>query len=317
MRISGFAMVRNATKYYFPIKESISSILPIVDEFIVAMGESDPGDFTEREILSINSDKVKIIHRNWDEKMFHDGEIFRFETDIALSHCTGDWCFYLQADEVVHENDLPLIKSACEKYLDNKDIDGFLFHYKHFWGDYDHIVDSFHGWYNKEIRIIRNYAGISSFKDAQSFRKGTELKKLKVVEIPANIYHYGWVRPPVLMRSKKKEQDSAHWGKTAAEKEYQAIADEFNYGALRKIPLFTGSHPAVMSEWMQKFDWKNRLNYGTPVPVNRQLYKHEKSKYRFLTFIEQNILGGRSIFGYRNWKLGGKEKKPILLNFLS
>jgi hypothetical protein len=37
-------MVRNATKYYFPIKESILSILPIVDEFIIALGKGDKGD---------------------------------------------------------------------------------------------------------------------------------------------------------------------------------------------------------------------------------------------------------------------------------
>lgn len=46
MKISGFTMVRNATKYYFPIKESILSILPIVDEFIIALGDNDPDDYT-------------------------------------------------------------------------------------------------------------------------------------------------------------------------------------------------------------------------------------------------------------------------------
>jgi len=34
-------MVKNASKFYFPIKESIQSILPIVDEFIVALGDCD------------------------------------------------------------------------------------------------------------------------------------------------------------------------------------------------------------------------------------------------------------------------------------
>jgi hypothetical protein len=308
MKISGFTMVRNATKYYFPVKESISSILPIVDEFIVALGEGDPDDLTEQEILSINSDKIKIIHRHWDEKMFHDGEIYRFETDIALSHCTGDWCFYIQADEVVHEKDLPIIKSACLKYLDDKSVDGFLFKYYHFWGDFDHHVDPFHGWYHKEIRLIRNHSAIHSYKDAQSFRKEPDLQKLNVVEIPAHIYHYGWVRPPALMRSKKKEQESQYWGKKAAEDQYKNIPADFNYGALRNIPIFKGSHPAVMMEWMQKIDWKDKLNYGAPVSLNRQQFKHEKPKYHFITFIEQNLLRGRSVFGYKNWNLVGKER---------
>jgi hypothetical protein len=76
MKISGFTMVRNATRYYFPIKESILSVLPIVDEFIVALGQGDSDDKTREEIESIQSNKVKIIDRVWSEQDFVDGKIF-------------------------------------------------------------------------------------------------------------------------------------------------------------------------------------------------------------------------------------------------
>ena len=109
MRISGFTMVRNATTYYFPIKESILSVLPIVDEFIVALGKGNQNDKTREEIESIDSDKIKIIDRVWSEKEFVDGRIFAQETSFALQQCTGDWCIYLQADEVIHEKDLNVI----------------------------------------------------------------------------------------------------------------------------------------------------------------------------------------------------------------
>jgi len=300
MKISGFTFVRNATRYYFPIKQSIESILPIVDEFIIALGAGDKDDQTETEILSIGSDKIKIIRRQWDEELFKMGAIYSHETNFALAQCTGDWCFYIQADEAVHEQYLPVIKKACEKYLDDYRVDGFLFQYKHFWGDYEHVLD-FHGWYNKEIRIIRNHANIESIGDAQSFRK-KDAQKLNVVELAAYIYHYGWVRPPHLMRGKKKEQESQYWGKKAAEKMFENAPVEFNYGAMGRIPLFKGTHPAVLKEWIAGHNWKNKLNLTRRfIDPQRQLYKHEKTKYRIMSFIENNFLGGRRLFGYKNW----------------
>ena len=46
MKISGFTMGKNVQKLYYPIKQSIMSILPIVDEFVVALGDSDEDDET-------------------------------------------------------------------------------------------------------------------------------------------------------------------------------------------------------------------------------------------------------------------------------
>ncbi len=292
-------MVRNATKYYFPIKESISSILPIVDEFIVALGNCDQNDCTRKEIESINSKKIKIINRVWSERDFIEGRVFANETTFALNQCTGDWCFYLQADEVIHEKDHQLIVKACQDNLTNKNIDGFLFNYHHFFGDYNHFLPV-HGWYKNEIRIVRNRDEIYSYKDAQSFRK-KDNEKLNVFSINANVYHYGWVRPPRMMQSKNKEQDSMHHGKDKIVEAYKLKPDEFDYGALGKIPVFKGSHPKVMAEFCRKIDWTHKLNYTKKAELNRAKMKHEKLKYRLITFLENIFNGGRDIFGYTNW----------------
>ena len=60
-------MVRNAVKFDYPIVESIKSILPIVDEYMVAVGNSDDG--TLELIRSINSPKIKIIETIWDDSL--------------------------------------------------------------------------------------------------------------------------------------------------------------------------------------------------------------------------------------------------------
>lgn len=303
MLISGFTMVRNAEKYYFPIKASIESILPIVDEFVVALGKGE--DKTREIIESINSPKVKIIDREWDERLFVDGEIFRNETNFAMDNCSGDWCFYLQADEVVHEQYLPKIKEMCEKYRNKKEVEGFLFQYKHFWGDYEHYLDS-HGWYPKEIRIVRNNINVKSYKDAQSFRIGD--RKLNVIDIPAYIYHYGWVRPPLVMTPKKKEQDSMHWGKDKAKERNINIPDLFNYGPLGQLPIYKGTNPIVMEEWIKDFHWKEQLNYGKEYNLNRDFMKHERRKYKIITLLEKIFNGGDQIGGFKNYHIIGKEK---------
>lgn len=295
-KLSAFTVVRNAEKYYFPIKACIESVLPLVDEFIVAMGDNENTDNTEAIIRSIGSDKVRIITRDWNESLFKDAAILREETTFALNQCKGDWCIYLQADEVVHQDDHPLIRKMCDKYVDDKEVQGFLFEYLHFWGDYDHYAKT-HATYALEIRIVRNHIGVESYKDAQSFRiHGTE--KLNVLKTKARIFHYGWVRPPKIMNAKRKEQHSIHWGKNSN----HGMPEYFEYGPLGKMTRFKGTHPAVMKEWMAKLDWQDQLDYGKKLMLKwRDPITHEKPKDRILTFIENKLLGGHKLFGWRNW----------------
>ncbi|MHB1922498.1 MAG: glycosyltransferase family protein [Chitinophagaceae bacterium] len=301
MRISGFTMVRNAEKYYFPIKEVILSVLPLVDEFIVALGDSDPDDHSRELILSIGSPKIKIIQRQWDESLFKDGKIFKVETDFALSHCSGDWCFYLQGDEVIHERDHEEIHQKCLQYLGDRRVEGFLFNYLHFWGDYRHILN-FHGWYKNEIRIVRNHIGIQSFKDAQSFRT-CKNSHLKVIPLNAQVFHYGWVRPPHLMQSKRKEQISIHFGKEKAHQTFQKTESRFDFGPLGRLPVYEGTHPEVMNTCIQQLAWSTDLNYGKKMVLQRPLIKHERWKYKLLSYFENRFLDGHQIFGYSNWSI--------------
>ncbi len=312
MQISGFSMVKNATELFYPVKESIASILPLVDEFVVAVGKGNKNDRTREEILSLNSSKISIIDTVWDLEGFPNGTENAHQTDIAKKACSGDWLFYLQADEVVHEGYLPTIEAACQKYMDDKEVEGFLFDYCHFWGDFWHYVPN-HGWYPKEIRIIRNDPEIHSWRSAQSFRRipnfdgksyrqkeGTA--KLKVAPIDAYIYHYGWVRPPHLMKKKKEALDNIHQSKEAKPQSSDDQITDFDYGDLTKLPTFKGNHPKVMNEWIQEFDWADQLKSNAINP-NRPPFRHERWTNKLLTWFEQNILGGHQLFGSKNWQI--------------
>lgn len=311
MKISGFSFVRNGSKLYYPAREAIESILPVCDEFVVAVGRGDPDDTTRADIESIGSSKVKIIDTEWDEKYCKRGSINAVQTDLAKSHCTGDWCFYVQADEVVHEKYLPAIRRRCEELLDNRRVEGLLFGYVHFWGDYQHYQKS-HGWYPYEIRIVRNLPEIHSWQSAQSFRyydhyesthQEAGTRKLNVALVDAKIYHYGWVRPPHLMQNKRKALDSVHKGRERAEEMYTGTPQEFDYGPLNRLAVFEGTHPEVMKERIARMDWAHKLQQSGKPDPGRVPHKHEKLKYRALTWLEQHLNGGRQIGGFRNYKL--------------
>ncbi len=280
MRVSGFTFVRNAIDLYYPVVESIRSILPICDEFIVAAGDSTDG--TTELIRSIGDPKIQIIETRWDPNEFVRGRTNAQQTNIALDACTGDWAFYLQADEVVHEDDLPQIVKAMETYLPDPRVEGLLFDYLHFFGDYDHYMVA-HGWYRKEIRIVRTRIGVRSWKSAQGFRR--DGKKLHVKPSGGRIFHYGWVRPPQRMTKKTHSFLTLHLGPEEANKRFPDLERPFDYGRLHGRARFTGTHPAVMRERIAAMDWE--------VKPGKTRMRHDTLRIRLLTFLENRILGFR------------------------
>jgi glycosyltransferase involved in cell wall biosynthesis len=283
MRVCGFTFIRNARKYGYPVVESIRSILPVCDKLIVAAGNSD--DDTLSMIQSIGDKKIEIIQTIWDDNLRAGGTVLTVETNKAFDAIPAgyDWCFYIQGDEVIHEKYLETIRSSMEKYLSVPEVEGLLFNYKHFYGSYRYVADS-RSWYRKEIRIIRNDKSIRSFKDAQGFRKNG--KKLKVKQIQASVYHYGWVRPPQLMQDKVKDFH-ALWHSDDWIKKNTDTSELFDYTQVDSIEVFKESHPAVMQSRISESDWdieldtrKKNLKW-----MERMLYKIEKhTGYRMFEY---------------------------------
>lgn len=245
--ISGFTVIRNAVLMGYPVVEAIRSILPIVDEYIVAVGAGD--DATRDLIASIDSTKIRIVDTVWDRSRNTGGHMLAEKTNEALAMCRGVWCFYLQADELVHERDLPVIRAACERLRDDVRVEALLFRYTHFYGSFSIIATS-HNWYRNEVRIVRNGIGARSIGDAQSFMIADH--KPRVVRSGATILHYGWAKRPERMGRKMARFHYWYFG-SAEEKTEDA---DFAFRQMYGLRPFTGSHPAIMRELVAAQDWE-------------------------------------------------------------
>ncbi|MBK8670416.1 MAG: glycosyltransferase family 2 protein [Saprospiraceae bacterium] len=287
MNVTGFTFIRNAIKFDYPIVEAILSVLPLCDEFVVAVGNSQ--DDTLTLIKTIKSTKIRIIETTWDDSLRDGGRVLALETDKAFQAISGraDWCFYIQGDEVVHEKYHDAIRMAMHHHLTDDKVDGLLFKYLHFYGSYDYIATS-SKWYKNEIRIVRNNKRIYSFRDAQGFRKEDD-KMLRVKQVDAYIYHYGWVKPPVNMQLKQKSFQKLwhddHW----VEKNV-AKSDVFDYSGIDILEHFKGTHPEVMKNRIQRLNW----TFDHDISLNRIRIK-ERFKNLLMKYFGWDL-------NYRNYK---------------
>ena len=286
MKVAGFTFIRNAVRYDYPVVESITSLLPLVDELVVCVGDS--ADNTLELIENIGSPKIKIIHSVWDDSLREGGKILAIETNKALAAVAhdADWCFYLQGDEVLHEEDYEVIRNGMARYKDDAKVEGLLFNYRHFYGSYQYLGNS-RKWYRHEIRIVRNNIGVHSYKDAQGFR--IKNRMLNVKSIDAFIYHYGWVKNPNQQTEKQKNFHKLWHSDETVKNMVQA--DEYDYNSIDSLALFQAKHPQVMSNRIAKMDWDFQFDISK-VKMNL--------KYRLLNFLEK--ITGHRFFEYKNYR---------------
>jgi len=302
MKLSAFTYVRNGFTLGYPFIESIKSLLPIVDEYIVVVGDSNDG--TREAVIALNDRRIKIIDTVWDMNLRQGGKVFALQANIGMDEASkeADWLFHLQADEVIHEKDLPVISKSLQDSLSDQKIDGLLLNFIHFYGDYNHFCPS-RRFHQREIRMIRNDPRIRSYKDSMGFRKyedpfNTEVergKKLNARQVDAAVYHYSWARPPKKQKLKgiefhKKYTDSDEFIKPFIEKH----GDEYQYREYDFLKKFTGTHPAVMKEVVTNFDWKFEYD-----PSKNNMSFKEK----LMKLVED--ITGKQFFIYKNYRVRG------------
>lgn len=254
MKLSGFTFVRNAVRFDYPVVESISSILPIVDEFIVNVGPDEDG--TLDLIKSIGSPKIKIIQSQWNPNLKVGGYIYAQQTDIALFNCTGKWAFYIQADEVVHEDDLPIIMEYVDRYIDDDRVEGLALHELTFYGDYKTLINVYPWRYSRRCWVVKPHKFVMSRGDAAGFCVLPKYKEhgryIHVVDTPARVFHYSFVKSEKALTEKYRAV-LQNWSEIYSEQQVKKMESNFYNDLPRQfIELYDGSHPNVMSERIKR-----------------------------------------------------------------
>lgn len=291
--ISGFTIVRNAVRLDYPIVPAIRSILDVCDEVVVNVGRSDDG--TRDLVTGIGDPRVRILDGVWD--LSGGSGVLSFETNRTMAACRGRWGVYIQADEVLHESGAPVLREKIAEWDRDPRVEGLLVDYLHFYGDFDTVATDRH-WYRREVRALRLDQDIRSYQDAQGFRVGPALRRVRARPTGARMFHYGWARPPQSMRQKLVASQEVF--REAADRIAARAADQ---QALYWTPLlrpFPGAHPSAAQPWIADRRAAARAGGGGGAPVvgPRRLRLAHVRLY-VSDWIER--LTGARLFEYRNY----------------
>ena len=301
-KISGFSLIRNGIKFDYPFLESWRSLLPLVDEFILNVGVGDDETLKKAHEFAANEGqgKVKIFESVWpldDPEKRKEGLILSEQTNLALDVCTHDWCFYLQADEVLHEADSLLIRKAVEIAKTRPKVEAIVFEYRHFYGSFN-VIQNTRSSYRREMRLIRKSSGAKSVGDAQSFRK-PDGSKLTALLSPARIFHYGWVRTPEAMKEKTVFMDQLYHGKSDQQSE-PISGTNYLYKRFWGLSEYQGSHPKVMETRIREKGWFWNLKKSPFVFSVRDIKKVILDLFERCT--------GYRLFEFKNYLICGRVK---------
>ncbi|OLE60854.1 MAG: hypothetical protein AUG74_15690 [Bacteroidetes bacterium 13_1_20CM_4_60_6] len=270
----------------YPIVPAIHSILDMCDEVVVNVGRSDDG--TRDLIASLGDARIRILDTVWD--FSRGGHTLSHETNRAMAACRGSWGVYIQADEVLHEAGAAILRDQVRAVDGDPRVEGLLVEYRHFYGDFGTLATNRH-WYRREVRVVRLGRDIRSYQDAQGFRVGDELRRVRARVTGALMFHYGWARAQQSVGTK-----------LAASKQIFLHARERleqgeRVGQLEWTPLlrrFTGTHPQAAALWVER-----RAAEGGAPPFKSRPFALSDLRFYLSDWIER--LTGTRLFEYRNY----------------
>lgn len=281
MSISCTMVAFNCFHLDYPLEAAIRSALEVVDEVFVNEGNSF--DETKDLLVSLQEefgkDVVRFETRNW----IHNRNWQQIERNYAIKQAACDWILILDADEMIHENDVSTIKTLTE----TPHLNFIDFKVTHFYG-LPKYVNTNPSWYSHHVRLgkkntnykFRNSPGgsccdICSGKPLQPVhgRRASDIAYSGI-----QLWHYGWVRDARVMGIKTKKFNAWY---SNDKKYFNGHLDEkvpFNYKMEKSMHFlreFKGTHPKHFYKWW--FD-KERLLVYNPEDATSLEEDHDPAK---------------------------------------
>ena len=174
MKVSACLIVKNEATN---IAKCLNSLKGISDEIIVV--DTGSTDNTKEIAKSFGA---KIFDYAWDNN-------FSNAKNYALDKTTGDWIFFLDADEYFEEKTPTRLKDILKYMLNNKDYDAILCKMINIEGCESKVISV-----NPIIRIFKGKSGIrySGAIHEQPFINGKVLRAANIYDVSLIIYHTGY-----------------------------------------------------------------------------------------------------------------------------
>lgn len=111
--ISGYTTVLNCERQEYPYVPCITSLLGFCDEVCVVDGGSDDGTWAKLFEWATREPKLKLMQVPRDWKHPRHAVFDGLQKAEARKMCTGDFCWQMDCDEVVHEDDYEKIRTLA------------------------------------------------------------------------------------------------------------------------------------------------------------------------------------------------------------
>lgn len=242
--VSGLTIVRDGRRLDYPFVEAIRSALPICDEYVVVVGAG--GDGTLEAVRAIGDPRIRVLETEWSELVTPRWALLAQQTNLGLHLCRGRWCLYMQANEVLHERDLPRLREMMERHAEDRRVEALLLERLTFWADYRHWLTAYPDRYKYSPRVVRPQIGMHSIRDASSFAVfdgwSTRGRYPRALDTGCDLHRYGKVH--TLAAQSEVLRGAVHHRDRSAE-----LADDYFYATEPRafVARFTGTHPAVMA----------------------------------------------------------------------
>ena len=154
--ISGYTQTRNCIEQNYPWEQSIKSLLGFCDEVVIVDGGSTDGTWERLQEISKIDSRVKPFQfiRDWNDKRF---ALFNGQQKAeARKRCTGDFCWQVDIDEVVHEDDAQKVIDIVRKFP--KSVDLVALPVIEYWGGPEKVRVDVNPW---KWRLSRNNPNIT------------------------------------------------------------------------------------------------------------------------------------------------------------
>ena len=247
MALIGYSFIRNMFKYDYPLEEAVFSLLPAVDRYLLCECYSDDGTYAEVMRWARREPKICLFRHKWGDHYTIQGTLANYLLDHVAE---GDWCFKLDADEVMHEGSWELFRSLPD-LLQGKGAVGARFHYTHFMGNYQTEFDFI---YRRVRRFVQQGHNWQWVGDACDLADGNG----EFVDVDVEIFHYGKVHETKVGLRKEQDFQAMYTDIGFPDPKLKIMEEaiggvDYHYlfeRAVREgeVRHFTGTHPEIMAK---------------------------------------------------------------------